>query len=115
MFDDEDKCDCLKLDKYSLKYLLLIGKATNLSNVVQIFLKEDEPIFLSYRVGTIGKATFALAPQEDVAKECKIPYDVCGGKMAPSIKPKSATLKRPVRRKRKNASISFEVKKSKAK
>lgn len=103
--DNGNRSNCDKYDLYSLKYLLLIGKATNLSNCVQIFLRSDLPIFLKYRVGTIGTATFALAPIEKKSKVCHIPNQLFG-KEIKSVRQSTFVYKRPVRRKRKNVSIT---------
>ena len=61
-FEGEHEEECLKLDRYSLKYLLLVAKATSLSSYVTVFLKKDFVLGIKYKVGTIGTATFCLAP-----------------------------------------------------
>jgi proliferating cell nuclear antigen len=47
---------------FSLKYLTLFTKCTNLCQSIQIFLKNDYPIIVSYDVGSIGSIRFAAAP-----------------------------------------------------
>lgn len=66
-FEGDQKEECLKLDRYSLKYLLLVAKATSLSSYVTVFLKKDFVLGIKYKVGTIGTATFCLAPLVDKA------------------------------------------------
>jgi hypothetical protein len=56
---------CLKLERYSLKYLLLITKATSLSNFVTIYLQHDFVLAVRYNIGTIGSIMFCLAPHVD--------------------------------------------------
>ena len=53
---------CLKTDRYSLKYLLLVSKATSMSNYVTLFLAPDFVLAVKYCIGTIGSVTFCLAP-----------------------------------------------------
>ena len=106
-FQDKNKQECLKKEKYSLKYLLLLSKATNLSSCVSIFLcANDDMIYLSYRVGTVGKVLFGLKSIGEDAKDCPLPSFIDGKKVTFEKKSsmKRQTLKRPVRRKRKNIS-----------
>ena len=56
---------CLKMDRYSLKYLLLISKATSMSTHVTLFLAPDFVLAVKYNIGTIGSVTFCLAPLVD--------------------------------------------------
>ena len=56
---------CLKTDRYSLKYLLLVSKATSMSNYVTLFLAPDFVLAVKYCIGTIGSVTFCLAPLVD--------------------------------------------------
>lgn len=56
---------CLKMERYSLKYLLLITKATSLSNFVTLYLANDFVLAVRYSIGTIGEITFCLAPLVD--------------------------------------------------
>lgn len=50
-----------KKESYKLHDLNLICKATPLSKYVTIYLKEDYPFILEYKVGTLGFMRFALA------------------------------------------------------
>lgn len=58
---------CPKLDRYSLKYISLITKATSLSNFVTLYLAPSFVLAVRYNIGTIGEITFCLAPQFDQA------------------------------------------------
>ncbi len=48
---------------FSLKYLVLFSKCTNLCNTVQAFLKSDYPFIIVYQVASLGEIKLALAPQ----------------------------------------------------
>lgn len=48
--------------RFHLKFLILFTKATNLSNVVHIYLKNDYSIILEYTVGSLGSLRFILSP-----------------------------------------------------
>jgi proliferating cell nuclear antigen len=50
---------------FSLKYLSLFTKCTNLSNNVNLFMKDDYPLIVHYTVASLGQITLALAPQDD--------------------------------------------------
>jgi proliferating cell nuclear antigen len=47
--------------KYSLKYLNLFSKANVLCSTVDIYLKNDFPMILSYTVASLGRLLFAVA------------------------------------------------------
>lgn len=51
--------------KFILKYLVLFSKAYNLSNTVEIFLKNDYPMVLKYSIADLGTLKFCLAPMVD--------------------------------------------------
>ena len=48
---------------YNLKHLVLFTKCTNLSHNVQLFMKNDFPLIIQYRVGSLGYLKLALAPK----------------------------------------------------
>ena len=50
---------------YSLKYLNLFTKATNLCNNVEIYMKSNYPIIIKYGVANLGELRFCLAPRCD--------------------------------------------------
>jgi proliferating cell nuclear antigen len=49
---------------YSLKYLTTFTKCTNLSNVVELYIKNTYPLVLSYQVANLGIVKCALAQQD---------------------------------------------------
>jgi proliferating cell nuclear antigen len=49
---------------FSLKYLSIFTKCTNLCNTVEIYLKNSYPIILKYSIGNIGEIKLCLAQQE---------------------------------------------------
>lgn len=51
--------------RYSLKYLNLFSKANVLCSTVDIYLKNDFPMILSYTVASLGKILFAVAQKAD--------------------------------------------------
>lgn len=48
---------------YSLKYINLFTKSTNLSNNVKIYLQSNFPLMLKYNVANLGEIMFCLAPK----------------------------------------------------
>ena len=48
---------------YSLKFLVLFTKCTNLSNSIELYLKNDFPLILKYSCATLGTIKLVLAPQ----------------------------------------------------
>lgn len=63
----EDVADVMntsdKRERYSLKSLNYIAKATSLNNTVQLFLATDYALIVRYRVGKLGHLTFGLPPK----------------------------------------------------
>lgn len=59
---DTDEEDEIVQAKFLLKYLVLFSKAYNLSNTVEIFLKNDYPMVLKYSIADLGTLKFCLAP-----------------------------------------------------
>lgn len=47
---------------FSLKYINLFTKSTNLSNNIEISIKESYPLVLRYSVANLGNVKFCLAP-----------------------------------------------------
>ncbi|ATZ80514.1 putative proliferating cell nuclear antigen [Bodo saltans virus] len=45
---------------YNLKHLLTFGKCVNLCNDMQLYLKNDYPLFINYTVGSLGKMLVGL-------------------------------------------------------
>ena len=48
---------------FKLKYLVHFTKCTNLSNIVEIYLKNDYPLIVKYAVASLGSISICLAPQ----------------------------------------------------
>ena len=49
--------------KYDLKFLLLFIKCSNLCSVIDIFLKQNNPLILIYPVASLGSLRFLLSPK----------------------------------------------------
>lgn len=54
---------------FSLKYLVLFTKCTNLSNNTEIYLKNDYPLIIKYTVASLGEIKLCLSPQIDSNNE----------------------------------------------
>lgn len=52
--------------KFSLKYLNLFTKSTNLCNTIELYLKNNYPLIMKYNVANLGEIRFCLAPKADV-------------------------------------------------
>ena len=64
-FSKKSNLECITGGKYSLKYLNLFTKSTNLSNTLDIYLKQDFPLMLKYNVANLGEIMFCLAPKSE--------------------------------------------------
>lgn len=58
----QNKKDEIVQGIFSLKYLVLFTKCTNLSTSVEIFLKNDYPIIVQYPVSSLGVIKMVLSP-----------------------------------------------------
>jgi len=47
---------------YSLKFLVLFTKCTNLSNSIELYMKNDFPLILKYSCASLGEIKLVLAP-----------------------------------------------------
>jgi proliferating cell nuclear antigen len=47
--------------EYSLKYINLFTKSTNLCNTIELYLKPNYPLIMKYNVGNLGEIRFCLA------------------------------------------------------
>ena len=47
---------------FDIQYLLLFSNASNLSKTVHLYLKNDYPLILSYKIGTLGELKFIISP-----------------------------------------------------
>jgi proliferating cell nuclear antigen len=50
---------------YHLKYLVLFNKASSLCNTMELFMKNDFPLILKYKVANLGELRLCLAPKVD--------------------------------------------------
>lgn len=50
---------------YSLKYLATFTKCTNLSNIVEIYIRNTYPLILQYSVASLGSIRLCLAQQDE--------------------------------------------------
>jgi proliferating cell nuclear antigen len=50
---------------FSLKYLSIFTKCTNLSSLVEIYLKNSYPIILQYSIASMGTVRLCLAQKND--------------------------------------------------
>ena len=49
---------------YSLKYLLQFTKCTNLSNSIELLMKNDYPLIIRYQVAGLGQIKLCLVPED---------------------------------------------------
>ena len=50
---------------FSLKYLILFTKCTNLCNQIQLFIKNDYPLIIQYTIAALGIIKLCLAPKTE--------------------------------------------------
>lgn len=48
---------------FNMKYLVMFTKCTNLSNTVELYLKNDYPLIIQYIVGSLGVVKLCLSPK----------------------------------------------------
>ena len=53
-------------ENFSLKFMNMFTKSSNLSQTVELYLKRETPMILVYKVGNLGRVQYALAPKIDV-------------------------------------------------
>lgn len=56
-----DNSNSITQGEFDIKYLLLFSKASNLSNTVELYLKNDYPLIMNYRIGTLGDLKFIVS------------------------------------------------------
>jgi len=61
----ENSSDAIIEANYSLKYLTLFGRASNLGTTMSLFIKKDHPLVLEYEAGSLGLLKFLLTPAEE--------------------------------------------------
>ena len=62
--DNDDKNQEIIQGIFSLKYLLIFTKCTNLCPTVEIYLKNSYPIILRYSIASLGEIKLCLAQQD---------------------------------------------------
>jgi len=62
-FLQNNKPDEIIQGVFALKHLVMFTKCTNLSNQVEVYLKNDYPLIISYGVASLGTIMLCLAPQ----------------------------------------------------
>lgn len=73
---------------YNLKHLVTFGKCVNLCTEMQLFLKNDYPLFINYPIGNIGKMLVGLSPvDEKTIQRDAADYDEADDKYYGSKKP----------------------------
>jgi proliferating cell nuclear antigen len=50
---------------FELKYLIMFSKCNNICSDIQIFLKETHPMFIRYKVATLGEMLVGLSPIDE--------------------------------------------------
>jgi len=58
----DDKTEFIYQAIYNLRHIMTFGKCVNLCNDMQMFLKNNYPLFLNYTVGDLGKLLVGLSP-----------------------------------------------------
>ena len=61
---------------FSLKYVNLFIKSSCLCSNVEIYLKKGYPLILVYRIGSLGKVQFVLAPVNEDEEEAEMNTDM---------------------------------------
>lgn len=60
---------------YNLKHLVTFGKCTNLCTEMQLYLKNDYPLFINYTIGLLGKMLVGLSPIDEKTIKRENDYD----------------------------------------
>tara|TARA_B100002051_G_C16624735_1_gene580157 strand:+ start:58 stop:849 length:792 start_codon:yes stop_codon:yes gene_type:complete len=61
-FNQVSPCELPIQGLYSLKYLTLFTKCTNLCNQINLYIKNDYPLIIRYSVASLGDIKLCLAP-----------------------------------------------------
>lgn len=62
---DKDKNPTMVQAIYELRHLVTFSKCQNLCNELQLFLKNDYPLFIHYTVATLGKMLVGITPVDE--------------------------------------------------
>lgn len=84
------KVPCIVQAIYDLKHLVTFGKCVNLCSEMQIYLKNDFPLFIRYNIGSLGKMLIGLSPIDSKTIKKDMNYD---DKMDGFYKQKSVVAK----------------------
>lgn len=60
---------------YNLKHLVTFGKCVNLCTEMQLYLKNDYPLFIHYYIGRLGKMLVGLSPVDEKTIKKDNDYD----------------------------------------
>jgi proliferating cell nuclear antigen PCNA len=60
---------------YNLKHLVTFGKCASLCQEMQLFLKNDHPLFIHYTIGRLGKMLIGLVPVDEKMIKRGTDYD----------------------------------------
>ncbi len=60
---------------YNLKHLVTFGNCVNLCTEMQLYLKNDYPLFIHYSIGLLGKMLVGLSPVDEKAIKRDNDYD----------------------------------------
>ena len=63
-----DAYKCTKKDLFKLKTLQTVAKATTMSQEVELFLQPDNPLFIRYKIGTIGTLTLCIIHEKEIPR-----------------------------------------------
>lgn len=55
--------------KFHLRYLVLFNKASSLCNTMELYMKNNYPLILKYKVANLGELLLCLAPKVDDEEE----------------------------------------------
>ena len=64
-FIQNDNPDEIIQGEFDLKHLVLFSKCSNLSNTIQLHIKNDFPLVIKCDVSNIGQIKLCLAPQSE--------------------------------------------------
>ena len=65
MFKSGQDNNTIVQGKFSLKYLLMFTRCTNLSTNIEMYLKNDYPLIIKYAVANLGEIKLCLSPRID--------------------------------------------------
>ena len=60
---------------YKLKHLVTFGRCTNLCTEMQLYLRNDYPLFIYFTIGSLGKLLVGLSPEDGKLTKKDVDYD----------------------------------------